>query len=78
MSDKDSECRIEVWIEKDNHLTCSSSQKPEVQVYRSVGQVSANQIPSHPSNVCLPSAWLIRLDLSTFAVTFPRCDTDTL
>ncbi len=55
MRDKDSECKIEVWIEKDHYLTRSSSQKSEVQVYRSVGQVSALalliQILSH--NICL-------------------------
>ena len=62
MSDKDIKCKIEIWIEKD-HLTRSSSQKSEVQMYRSVGQVSAHALPiqilSHPSNICLPRAWLI-------------------
>jgi hypothetical protein len=75
LSDKDSECKIEVWIEKDNHPTRSSSQKSEVQVYRSVGQVSAHalliQIPPHPSNICLPRVWLIRLDLSTLLSPSP-------
>ena len=36
--EKDSECKIEVWIEKDDHLR-SSSQKTEGRVYQTVGQV---------------------------------------
>ena len=56
VSHKDSECKIEVWIQKDDHLR-SSSQKTEGRVYQTVGQVppvpfSFNVFRAAPSRAC--------------------------
>ena len=69
---KDNECKIEVWIQKDDHLR-SSSQKTEGRVYQTVGQVSPTHHLRSVLAATLSSAFLLeqvslRMDqVSSFA-----------